>query len=93
MSVRLSSSLRRWVAATRTSAPLGSGYLAERCGEYRVWAQLDKVGVSVIEHPADSRLEKYCGAGVLPPVGGTVDITVESFAGDSRVQRNRCPAG
>ena len=39
-------------------ALMGSGYLEERCGENRVWTQFHKVGISIIEHPADGRFEK-----------------------------------
>ena len=68
---------------------MGPGYFEDRRGEHRMRAQLDEVGISVIEHPADRGFEKNCGAGVLPPVGGAVGISVQPFAGDGGIQRDR----
>ena len=78
--------------ATTTSV-CGCRQFRNRCREHRMRTQFDEVGISVIEHPADRGFEKHCGAGVLPPVGGAVGISVQLFAGDRRIQRDRCRFG
>ena len=51
--------------------------------------QLDEVGVAVLQHSADRRLEENGGAGVLPPVGGAGLVSLQLFTGNRRIQRKR----
>ena len=67
---------------------LASGF-EDRCRQHGMRTQLDEVGVSVLQHPADRRFEEHGGARVLPPVGGAGLVSVQLFTGDRRIQRKR----
>lgn len=54
-----------------------------------MWTQFDELGVAVVEHSTERRLEQNGGASVLPPVRSTGVVAVQKLAGDRGVQRKR----
>ena len=62
--------------------------LQERRRQHGMRAQLDEVGVTVLEHAAGRGFEQHRGADVLPPVRRARGVLGQLFTGDGRVQRN-----